>query len=95
MTDFSELNKTLEDIRRRVNSFRKLEPEDILIQHEKILPELETIKTVISSQIKDDLLKTGELSTFDLLQLITVMGLHSDTKIELCFSMIKARRKSK
>ena len=95
MPEFNHFLKILEDIRRRVNSFKNLEPEDIIIQYEKIYPEFEQVKSEITAEAKRKIMDSGELSTSDLLQLFTVMQLQTDTKIELCFSLIKTLRKGK
>lgn len=94
MAELNDLIAKMQDIQRRVNSFKNLDPLDIMIQYEKIYPKLEEVKTEITAQATNKALETGQLSTSDILQLVTVMQLQTDTKIELCFSILKTLLKN-
>lgn len=91
--DDDEFIKKMQDIQRRVNSFKNLDPIDFLIQYEKIYPELEEANLQISNQVTNKIFETGELSTGDLLKLVTCTRIKLDTKIEACFSILKTLSK--
>ena len=87
--DNDEIIKKMHDIQRRVNSFKNLDPIDFMIQYDKISPELEDLNMAISNQATNKILETGELPTGDLLKLITCSQMQLNTKIEVCFSILK------
>jgi len=85
MSEIVSFLEKIKDIQRRVNSFSKLEPQDIMIQYEKIYLEFEKIQTDLTNNFTDK----GNFEQKDILQLMTFNQVKLDSQIKLNYALIK------
>jgi len=85
MSDNDDVIEKIKDIQRRVDSFRNLDPTDIMIQYEKIYPEFEKLQKALTDEIQGK----GGFEQEDIIKMMSFNKIQLDTKIELHHAFIK------